>query len=93
MYSNQHLVCLPGDRWFHWGQVLPSDESRFSLLPSSRNNPQFVLEMPQYEAGDIIVWAGISTEGHTYTDLYFIENCTLNIQRYLPEILRRIVLP
>lgn len=30
------------------------------ILESNKNNPQFILERPQYEGGDKIVWARLS---------------------------------
>ena len=83
-----------------WGNVLFSDESRFSVEPDNRrvfiwrecgtrNNPMFVRERSQYHGGGLMVWAGISIGGRT--ELHIIRNGSLTALRYRDEILQPLV--
>ncbi|GFV26233.1 transposable element Tcb2 transposase [Trichonephila clavipes] len=85
-----------------WSNVLFSDESRFFVYPDnrrifiwrdhdSRNNPAFVHESVRFGGGGVLVYGGISTDGHT--DLYIIRDGPLTVRRYRDEILRPIVVP
>ncbi|GFX73507.1 transposable element Tcb2 transposase [Trichonephila clavipes] len=85
-----------------WSNVLFSDECRFSVHPDnrrifiwrycgSRNNPAFVHESVRFGVGGMLVYGGISIDGHT--DLYIIRDGPLTARRYRDEILRRIVVP
>ncbi|GFW16854.1 transposable element Tcb2 transposase [Trichonephila clavipes] len=80
--------------------VLLSDESRVSVHPNdrrifiwrdrgSRNNPAFVHESVRFGGGGVLVYDGISIDGHT--DLYIIRDGPLTARRYRDEILRPIV--
>ncbi|GFW61477.1 transposable element Tcb2 transposase [Trichonephila clavipes] len=66
-----------------WSNVPFSDESRFSVHPDnrrifiwrdrgSRNNPAFVHESVGFGGGGVLVYGGISIDGHT--DLYIIRD-------------------
>ncbi|GFW55484.1 transposable element Tcb2 transposase [Trichonephila clavipes] len=84
-----------------------SDESRFSVYPDnrrifiwrdrgSRNNPAFAHESLRFGGGGVLVFGGISIDGHT--DLYIIRPlhqsiARLTARRYRDEILRPIVVP
>ncbi|GFX12229.1 transposable element Tcb2 transposase [Trichonephila clavipes] len=85
-----------------WSNVLFSDESRFSVHPDnrrifiwrdrfSRNNPAFVHESVRFGGGGVLVYGGISIDGHT--DPYIIRDGPLTARRYRDEILRPIVVP
>ncbi|GFW41936.1 transposable element Tcb2 transposase [Trichonephila clavipes] len=85
-----------------WSNVLFSDESRFSVHPDnrrifiwrdrgSRNNPAFVHESVRFGGGGVLVYGGISIDGHT--DLYIIRDGPLTARRCRDEILRPIVVP
>ncbi|GFW28236.1 transposable element Tcb2 transposase [Trichonephila clavipes] len=85
-----------------WSNLLFSDESRFSVHldnrrifiwrdRGSRNNPAFVHESVKFGGGGVLVYGGISIEGHT--DLYIIRDGPLTARRYRDEILRPIVVP
>ncbi|GFY09721.1 transposable element Tcb1 transposase [Trichonephila clavipes] len=85
-----------------WSNVLFSDESHFSVHPDnrrifiwrdrgSRNNPAFVRESVRFGGGGVLVYGGISIDGHT--DLYIIRDGPLTARRYRDEILRPIVVP
>ncbi|GFX20658.1 transposable element Tcb2 transposase [Trichonephila clavipes] len=74
--------------------------SRFSVHPDnrrifilrdrgSRNNPAFVQESVRFGGGGVLVYGGISIDGHT--DLYIIRDGPLTARRYSDEILRPIV--
>ncbi|GFW99330.1 transposable element Tcb2 transposase [Trichonephila clavipes] len=84
------------------GNVLFSVESHFSVHPDnrcifiwrdhgSRNNPAFVHESVIFGGGGVLVYGGISIDGHTY--LYTIRDGLLTARRYRDEILRPIVVP
>ncbi|GFV65441.1 transposable element Tcb2 transposase [Trichonephila clavipes] len=57
----------------------------------SRNNPAFVHESVRFGGGGVLVYGGISIDGHT--DLYIIRDGPLTARRYRDEILRPIVVP
>ncbi|GFU82311.1 transposable element Tcb2 transposase [Trichonephila clavipes] len=85
-----------------WSNVFFSDESRFSVYPDnkrifiwmdlgSRNNPAFAHESVRFGGGGVLVFGGISIDGHT--DLYITRDGPLTARRYRDEILRPIVVP
>ncbi|GFV79071.1 transposable element Tcb2 transposase [Trichonephila clavipes] len=85
-----------------WSNVLFSDESRFSVHPDnrrifiwrdrgSRNNHAFVHESVRFGGGGVLVYGGISIDGHT--DLYIMRDGPLTTRRYRDEIFRPIVVP
>ncbi|GFW74002.1 transposable element Tcb2 transposase [Trichonephila clavipes] len=57
----------------------------------SRNNPAFVHESVRFCSGGVLVYGGISIDGHT--DLYIIRDGPLTACRYRDEILRPIEVP
>ncbi|GFV90533.1 transposable element Tcb2 transposase [Trichonephila clavipes] len=76
--------------------------SRFSVYPDnirifiwrdrgSRNNPAFAHESVRFCGGGVLVFGGISIDGHT--DLYIIRDGPLTARRYRDEIIRPIVVP
>ncbi|GFS67185.1 transposable element Tcb2 transposase [Trichonephila clavipes] len=78
------------------------DESRFSVQQNnrsifiwrdlgSRNNPTFVHESVRFGGGGVLVYGGISIDGHT--DLYIIRDGPLTARRYRDEISRPFVVP
>ncbi|GFV01424.1 transposable element Tcb2 transposase [Trichonephila clavipes] len=54
----------------------------------SRNNPAFVHESVRFDGGGVLLYGGISIDGHT--DLYIIRDGPLTARRYRDEILRPI---
>ncbi|GFU97185.1 transposable element Tcb2 transposase, partial [Trichonephila clavipes] len=56
-----------------------------------RNNHAFVHESVRFRGGGVLVYGGISIDGHT--DLYIIRDGPLTARRYTDEILRPIVVP
>ncbi|GFT38578.1 transposable element Tcb2 transposase [Trichonephila clavipes] len=83
-----------------WSNVLFSDESHLSVHPDnrrifiwrergSRNNTAFVHESVRFGGGGVLVYGGISFDGHT--ELYIIRDGLLTARRYREEILRPIV--
>ncbi|GFS67200.1 transposable element Tcb2 transposase [Trichonephila clavipes] len=58
---------------------------------ASRNNPAFVHESVRFGGGEVLVYGGISIDGHT--DLYIIRDGPLTARRYRDEIFRPIVVP
>ncbi|GFX83532.1 uncharacterized protein TNCV_324811 [Trichonephila clavipes] len=77
-------------------------DSHFSVHPDnrrifiwrdrgSRNNPAFVHESVRFGGGGVLVYGGISIDGHT--DLYIIRDGPLTARRYRDEILRPIADP
>lgn len=85
-----------------WGEVLFTDESRFSLRSPDgrervwrRRNERYaectISERVSFNGGSVMLWAGISTEAHT--DLIFVENGALNARRYVEEVLQEAVVP
>ncbi|GFU37875.1 transposable element Tcb1 transposase [Trichonephila clavipes] len=58
---------------------------------SSRNNPAFVHKSVRFGGGVVLVYGGISIDGHT--DPYIIRDGPLTARRYRDEILRPIVVP
>ena len=82
--------------------VLWTDESKFNLDFNDgrrrvwrQRNERFldccVVEHDRFGGGSVLVWAGISYDGHT--DLYVIRNGALTGVRYRDEILHPIVRP
>ncbi|GFV74436.1 transposable element Tcb2 transposase [Trichonephila clavipes] len=80
-----------------WSNVLFSNESRFSVHlddrrifiwreRGSRNNPAFMHESVRFSSGGVLVYGGISIDGHT--DLYINRDGPLTARRYRDEILR-----
>ncbi|GFS74589.1 transposable element Tcb2 transposase [Trichonephila clavipes] len=59
--------------------------------PGSRNNPAFVQESVRFGGGVVLVYGGMSIDGHT--DLYIIRDAPLTARRYRNEILRPILVP
>ncbi|GFY10195.1 transposable element Tcb2 transposase [Trichonephila clavipes] len=57
----------------------------------SRNNPALVHESVRFGGRGVLVYGGISIDGHT--DLYIIRDGPLTARRYRDEILRPIVVP
>ncbi|GFX23988.1 transposable element Tcb2 transposase [Trichonephila clavipes] len=57
----------------------------------SRNNPAFVHESVRICGGGVLVYGGISIDGHT--DLYIIRDGPLTARRYGDEIISPIVVP
>ncbi|GFU95115.1 transposable element Tcb2 transposase [Trichonephila clavipes] len=57
----------------------------------SKNNPAFVHESVRFGGGGVLVYGGISIDGHT--DPYIIRDGPLTACRYRNEILRPIVVP
>ncbi|GFV98998.1 transposable element Tcb2 transposase [Trichonephila clavipes] len=57
----------------------------------SRNNPAFVHESVRFGGGGVLVYGGISIDGHTY--LYIIRDGPLTARRYRNENFRPIVVP
>ncbi|GFV91263.1 transposable element Tcb1 transposase [Trichonephila clavipes] len=83
-----------------WGNVMFTDESRFSLEPDdkririwrkqgTRNQPQNITEHHAFRGGSIMVWAGISL-GYR-TDLHIFKRCSVTAVRYQDEVLELIV--
>ncbi|GFT97578.1 transposable element Tcb2 transposase [Trichonephila clavipes] len=57
----------------------------------SRNNPAFVHKSVRFGGGGVLVYGGISIDGHTVS--YIIRDGPLTARRYRDEILRPIVVP
>ena len=86
----------------HWRSVLFTDESRFTLNTCDRRERVWrsrgeryaacnIVQHDRFGGGSLMVWGGISMEGHT--DLYRLDNGTLTAIRYRDEILGPIVRP
>ena len=80
-----------------WSNVLFTDESKFSLESDSRRIRVWrsvgeqlledcIQERSSFGGGSVMVWGGISIGGRT--DLYILENGTMNASRYRNEILQ-----
>ena len=98
IYAREHLEWTVED----WYNVMFSDESKFMLYthdgrakvyrrPGERFMQACIEEKVAYGGGSVLAWAGISAESRT--ELVFIENGTLNGQRYVEEILNEHVGP
>ncbi|GFV31547.1 elongation factor 2 [Trichonephila clavipes] len=83
-----------------WGNVMFTDESRFSLGPDdkririwckqgTRNQPRNITEHHAFRGGSIMVWAGISL-GYR-TDLHIFKRGSVTAVRYRDEVLEPIV--
>ncbi|GFU44946.1 transposable element Tcb2 transposase [Trichonephila clavipes] len=79
-----------------WGQVLFTDESRFSLSSDSHriliwrergslNHPSNILERDRYGGRGVLVWGGIMLGSRT--DLHIFDAGSVNGTRYCNEIL------
>lgn len=79
-----------------WGNVMFSDESRFSLQTDSRRttiwrergtrfHPGNITERHHFPSGGVMVWAGIMLDGRT--DLHIFEAGSVTGQRYIDEVL------
>lgn len=79
-----------------WSKVLFSDEARISLFgedrrrkvlrrPGERYAEVCFEEITPYGGGSVMFWAGITSEDRT--ELVFVENGSLNAQRYITELL------
>ncbi|GFX84253.1 transposable element Tcb2 transposase [Trichonephila clavipes] len=90
------LWCREHRNWRdnEWGQVLFTDESRFSLSSDShriliwrergsRNHPSNIIERDRY--GGVLVWGGIILGSRT--DLHIFDAGSVNGTRYCNEIL------
>ncbi|GFX66978.1 transposable element Tcb2 transposase [Trichonephila clavipes] len=86
MYARRHMVCVRltsrhrrdrKERIFIWKDR------------GSRNNPAIVHESVRFGGGGVLVYGGISIDGHT--DLYIIRDGPLTARRYRDEIIRPIV--
>lgn len=97
------LWCRQHEDWTdnQWGQVLFTDESRFSLRPDSRRlriwrqpgaaeRLRYVQEVHKFQGGSIMVWGGIMA--HRKTDLVLVGG-HLGANRYIQEILQPVVFP
>lgn len=85
-----------------WRRVLFSDESRFSLRsPDGRHrvwrrqgerySSDTVVQHENFWGGSVMVWAGISLEAKT--DLFILQERTLNANNYIRDILADYVVP
>ncbi len=74
----------------HWHPVLFTDESRFPWA-CERVWSSSGEQHDRFSAGSVMVWGGISMEGHT--DLYRLDNGILTAIRYRDEILGPVVRP
>ncbi|GFX62849.1 transposable element Tcb2 transposase [Trichonephila clavipes] len=79
-----------------WGNVMLSDESRFSLSSDSRRvtiwkergtrfEPRNITERHHFPSRGVMVWAGIMMDGRT--DLHFFDTGFVTAQRYRDEVL------
>ena len=86
----------------HWRPVLFTDESRYTLSScdgrdrtcrrvGERYHPDNIVEHDRFGGGSVMVWGGISLDGHT--DLHVLQGGTLTAVRYRDEILGPIVRP
>ena len=86
----------------HWRPVLFTDESRYTLSScdgrdrtwrrvGERYQPDNIVEHDRFGGGSVMVWGGISLDGHT--DLHVLQGGTLTAVRYRDEILGPIVRP
>ncbi|GFV47062.1 transposable element Tcb2 transposase [Trichonephila clavipes] len=92
------LWCREHRNWRdnEWGQVLFTDESRFSLSSDShriliwrergsRNHPSNIIERDRYGGHGVLVWGGIMLGSRT--DLHIFDADSVNGTRYCNEIL------
>ncbi|GFX75065.1 transposable element Tc1 transposase [Trichonephila clavipes] len=92
------LWCREHRNWRNneWGQVLFTDESRFSLSSDShriliwrergsRNHPSNIIERDRYGGRGVLVWGGIMLGSRT--DLHIFDAGSVNGTRYCNEIL------
>ncbi|GFT70743.1 dna-mediated transposase [Trichonephila clavipes] len=92
------LWCPEHRNWRdnEWGQVLFSDESRFSLSSDShrilnwrerenRKHPSNIIERDRYRGRGVLVWGGIMLGSRT--DLHIFDAGSVNGTRYCNEIL------
>ncbi|GFY12704.1 transposable element Tcb2 transposase [Trichonephila clavipes] len=92
------LWCREHRNWRdnEWGQVLFTDESRFSLNSDShriliwrergsRNHPSNIIEKDRYGGRGVLVWGGIMLGSRT--DLHIFDTGSVNGTRYCNEIL------
>ncbi|GFY32435.1 transposable element Tcb1 transposase [Trichonephila clavipes] len=95
------LWCREHRNWRdnEWGQVLFTDESRFSLSSDShriliwrergsRNHPSNIFERDRYGGRVVLVWRGIMLGSRT--DLHIFDAGSVNGTRYCNEILLQI---
>ena len=86
----------------HWRPVLFTDESRYTLSScdgrdrtwrrvGERYQPDNIVEHDRFGGGSVMVWGGLSLDGHT--DLQVLQGGTLTAVRYRDEILGPIVRP
>ncbi|KAL0154107.1 hypothetical protein M9458_050566, partial [Cirrhinus mrigala] len=83
----------------HWHPVLFTDESRFTLSTcdrgwrrrGERSAACNILQHDRFGSGSVMVWGGISLEGHTA--LHVLARGSLTAIRYRDEILRLLVRP
>ncbi|GFX25957.1 transposable element Tcb2 transposase [Trichonephila clavipes] len=90
--------CREHHNWTEqdWACVLFSDESRFSLSSDCRRQliwresgtayrPENIQKKDRYPTCSIMVWAGITINGHTRP--HVVANGTMTGQRYIDEVL------
>ncbi|GFU78862.1 transposable element Tcb2 transposase [Trichonephila clavipes] len=91
------LWCREHRNWRdnEWGQVLFTDDSRFSLSSDShriliwreresRNHPSNIIERDRYGGRGVLVWGGIMLGSRT--DLHIVDASSVNGTRYCNEI-------
>ncbi|GFW83805.1 transposable element Tcb2 transposase [Trichonephila clavipes] len=97
-WATEHVNWMRNE----WSNLLFFDESRLSVRldnrlifiwmdHGSRNNPAFVHKSVRFGGGGVLVYGGVSINGHTY--LYIIRDGPLTARRYRDEIIRPIVVP
>ena len=97
-FAHQHINWTEEQ----WGNILFTDESRFSLRgadgrervwrrPGERYYPCTFSERIPFGGGSIMVWAGITS--HARTELVPILNGALSAHRYVEEVLMEHVVP
>ncbi|GFY26162.1 transposable element Tc1 transposase [Trichonephila clavipes] len=92
------LLCREHRNWRdnEWGQVLFTDESRFSLSSDShriliwrergsRNHPSKIIERDRYGGRGVLVWGGIMLGSRTYLEIF--DAGSVNGTRYCNDIL------
>ncbi|GFW18696.1 transposable element Tcb1 transposase [Trichonephila clavipes] len=97
-WRRRSLWCSEHRNWRdnEWGQVLFTDESRFSLISDShriliwrergsRNHPSNIIERDRYGGRGVLVWGGIILGSRT--DLHIFDAGSVNGTRYCNEIL------
>ena len=86
----------------HWVAVLFTDENRFTVSTNDRRARVWIrqgeryadcniVEVDRYGGGSVMVWAGISLDGHT--DWYVFARGFITAVRYRNEVLGPIVRP